>query len=134
MFGAADAATVPCPHAHLISPIDEDLRGKTILLVQPYCIRRRRLLYNLKSFGVRILGYQSQPTPGMKAFIADEDWLIGPPDDFDQALAAVNEWTNGGKEGEQRSIDAIWSYDEYGQSILQPHVPHHPSTFTFSSP
>jgi hypothetical protein len=127
MFGATDAATVPCPHAHLISPIDEDLRGKTILLVQPYCIRRRRLLHNLKSLGVRILGYQTQPTLGVKAFIAEEDWLLGPPDDFDQALAAVSKWMNGEKGGEQRCIDAIWSYDEYGQFILPPSL--HGSTF-----
>ena len=106
---------VPCPHAHLVSPIDLQLKGKTVLLVQPYCIRRRRLLYNLKSFGVRILGYQSNPTPGMSAFIADQDWLVGPPDDLDHALGQVQKWLQGTDEGVMRSIDAIWSYDEYGQ-------------------
>lgn len=126
MYGRSDAATVPCPHAHLVTPIiDEELRGKTILLIQPYCIRRRRLLYNLKSLGVRILGYQSNSkSPGMSSFISDQDWLIGPPDDLDHALDAVNEWLEGDEQGgKKRTIDAIWSYDEYGESAASVSAP-----------
>lgn len=79
-------------------------------------IKRRRLLDSMKRSGVRLVCYASSPAPGLEAFVWADDWILGPPDNFEAALAAVQAWQAAAPRGGRR-IDHVMSYDEYGVQL-----------------
>lgn len=67
---------------------DPELLGKTVLLILTGSKGRRRVLRSLACSGVRIICY-SPVKNWATEFIADQDWVIGPPDEPDAAQVCV---------------------------------------------
>ncbi len=91
------------------------MAGRTLLMVLSGTAGRRRIVQRLQRAGVRLVLYSPHLT-WVTAFVPEQDWILGPVDDAQQALARVQAWVQR-QPSTKAAIDGVLCVDEFGVQL-----------------